>query len=142
MPKNSLLPTNNQFRTDFPEFANTTRYPDPSVDFYLSQADALLNQDVQGNQFVYLAELFTAHYVELRGRWLARLVGPLTAGAVVSLHPSQSTRSASATTTRAPSTLTPDSGTKPHTARSSSGGGRCTALAGGNCYERRDGKDR
>ena len=81
MPKNSLLPTNNQFRTDFPEFANTTRYPDPSVDFYLSQADALLNQDVQGNQFVYLAELFTAHYVELRGRALAGSSGgPVNSG--------------------------------------------------------------
>jgi hypothetical protein len=29
MPKNSLLPTSNQFRTDFPEFSDTTRYPDP-----------------------------------------------------------------------------------------------------------------
>lgn len=62
MPKNSRLPTNDQFRTDFPEFADKTRYPDPSVNFYLGQADSLLNQDVQGDQFVYLAELFTAHY--------------------------------------------------------------------------------
>lgn len=33
MPKNSRLPTNEQFRTDFPEFANKIRYPDPSVNF-------------------------------------------------------------------------------------------------------------
>ena len=71
MPKNSRLPTNDQFRTDFPEFADKTRYPDPSVNFYLGQADSLLNQDMQGDQFVYLAELFTAHYTELRGRTLA-----------------------------------------------------------------------
>lgn len=71
MPKNSRLPTNEQFRTDFPEFSSTTRYPDASVNFYLGQADCLLNQDVFGCQFVYLAELFTAHYTELRGRVMA-----------------------------------------------------------------------
>ncbi|MEL5513693.1 DUF4054 domain-containing protein [Serratia bockelmannii] len=71
MPKNSLLPTNEKFRADFPEFADKTRYPDAAVNFYLGQADAILNQDVLGDQFVYLAELFTAHYTELRGRALA-----------------------------------------------------------------------
>ncbi|MDU7187424.1 MAG: DUF4054 domain-containing protein, partial [Klebsiella sp.] len=64
MPKNSRLPTKEQFRTDFPEFSDTTRYPDPAVAFYLGQADAILNQDVLGDQFVYLAELFVAHYTE------------------------------------------------------------------------------
>lgn len=68
MPKNSLLPTVQQFRTDFPEFTDITRYPDSSVTFYLSQADNLLDQARFGDQFVYLAELFTAHYTELRGR--------------------------------------------------------------------------
>jgi len=71
MPKNSRLPTNEQFRSDFPEFADITRYPDASVNFYLGQADTLLDQNVLGDQFVYLAELFTAHYTELRGRALA-----------------------------------------------------------------------
>ncbi|WP_434462857.1 DUF4054 domain-containing protein [Serratia plymuthica] len=71
MPKNSLLPTNELFRTDFPEFNDKTRYPDTAVNFYLNQADTILNQDVLGDQFVYLAELFTAHYTELRGRALA-----------------------------------------------------------------------
>lgn len=70
MPKNSRLPTNEQFRTDFPEFSDTTLYPDPSVNFYLGWADTLLNQDILGDQFVYLSELFTAHYTELRGRAL------------------------------------------------------------------------
>ncbi|MCS4315787.1 hypothetical protein M2407_000086 [Serratia sp. BIGb0234] len=71
MPKNSLLPTNEQFRTDFPEFNDKTRYPDAAVNFYLGQADTILNQDVLSDQFVYLAELFIAHYTELRGRALA-----------------------------------------------------------------------
>ncbi len=68
MPKNSLLPTSDQFRTDFPEFSDQTRYTNATLDFYLNQADCLLNQDVFGCQFVYLAELFVAHYAELRGK--------------------------------------------------------------------------
>jgi len=68
MPKNSLLPTSDQFRADFPEFSDKTRYPDTSVNFYLTQADNLLEQARFGDQFVYLAELFTAHYTEIRGR--------------------------------------------------------------------------
>ncbi|WP_387467163.1 DUF4054 domain-containing protein [Photorhabdus sp. RM323S] len=68
MAKNSLLPTVDQFRTDFPEFSDKTHYPDTAIHFYLSQADKLLDQNVHGDQFVYLAELFTAHYVELKGK--------------------------------------------------------------------------
>lgn len=84
MPKNSLLPTSDQFRTDFPEFANKAKYPDTSVNFYLNHADCLLNQDVFGCQFVYLAELFTAHYAELRGRATAGAAGGVnTAGSGV-----------------------------------------------------------
>ncbi|WP_426576686.1 DUF4054 domain-containing protein [Xenorhabdus stockiae] len=71
MAKNSLLPTVEQFRTDFPEFTDPTRYPDIAIQFYLGQADTLLDQDRHGDQFVYLAELFTAHYVELRGKAIA-----------------------------------------------------------------------
>lgn len=71
MPRNQKLPTVSDFRRDFPEFSDTTRYPDPSVNFYLGQADAILSEDMQGDQFVYLVELFTAHYTELRGRTLA-----------------------------------------------------------------------
>ncbi|WP_312384837.1 DUF4054 domain-containing protein [Atlantibacter subterraneus] len=71
MPKNSLLPTSDQFRTDFPEFSDQNRYTNATLDFYLNQADCLLNQDVFGCQFVYLAELFVAHYAELRGKAMA-----------------------------------------------------------------------
>lgn len=71
MAKNSNLPTVEKFREDFPEFSDVTRYPTPSITFYLGQADSLLDQDRLGDQFVYLAELFTAHYTELRGKSLA-----------------------------------------------------------------------
>lgn len=75
MPKNSLLPTSDQFRTDFPEFSDPARYPTASINFYLNQADCLLDQDVFGCQFVYLAELFTAHYTELRGKAISGAAG-------------------------------------------------------------------
>ncbi|WP_416778677.1 DUF4054 domain-containing protein [Xenorhabdus budapestensis] len=71
MAKNSLLPTVEQFRTDFPEFTNPARYSDATIQFYLGQADILLDQDKHGDQFVYLTELFTAHHVELRGKAIA-----------------------------------------------------------------------
>lgn len=71
MPKNQNLPTVSDFRRDFPEFSDTTKYPDPAVNFYLGQADTILSQEMMGDQFVYLVELFTAHYTELRGRMLA-----------------------------------------------------------------------
>jgi hypothetical protein len=72
MAKNSFLPTIQQFRNDFSEFSDATRYPDSAITFYLTQADNLLDQAVFGDQFVYLAELFIAHYTELRGRRIAQ----------------------------------------------------------------------
>ncbi|HAT1514534.1 TPA: DUF4054 domain-containing protein [Morganella morganii] len=71
MAKNSLLPTAEKFRADFPEFSDTSRYPDSIISFYLGLADTALDQDKHGDQFIYLSELFTAHYVELRGKALA-----------------------------------------------------------------------
>ncbi|HEI9846916.1 TPA: DUF4054 domain-containing protein [Morganella morganii] len=71
MAKNSLLPTAEKFRADFPEFSDTSRYPDSTISFYLGLADTALDQDKHGDQFIYLSELFTAHYVELRGKALA-----------------------------------------------------------------------
>ncbi|QCT20835.1 DUF4054 domain-containing protein [Jejubacter calystegiae] len=68
MAKNSRLPTSDRFRADFPEFSDETRYPSASIDFYLGMADTILDQNKLGDQFVYLAELFVAHYTELRGR--------------------------------------------------------------------------
>lgn len=76
MAKNSLLPTVDKFRSDFPEFANTAVYPDTTITFYLGFADTVLDQDKHGDQFIYLSELFTAHYAELRGK--------VAAGAAVS----------------------------------------------------------
>ncbi|CAI2418446.1 DUF4054 domain-containing protein [Serratia liquefaciens] len=65
-PKNKTLPTVTQFRTDFPQFNDTTRYPEAQIQFRLNLADALLDERRLGNLFVYLVELFVAHYTALQ----------------------------------------------------------------------------
>ncbi|MGX9277400.1 DUF4054 domain-containing protein [Pantoea ananatis] len=64
--KNSNLPTVAQFRTDFPQFANSTLYPDTQVQFRLNLADIQLDQNRLGRLFPYLVELFVAHYLTLQ----------------------------------------------------------------------------
>jgi len=64
-PRNSNLPTIAQFRTDFPQFSNVTTYPDAQVQFRLNLADVMLDQRKLANMFVYLVELFVAHYLTL-----------------------------------------------------------------------------
>lgn len=64
--KNSNLPTVEQFRTDFPQFANSTLYPDTQVQFRLNLADIQLDQNRLGRLFPYLVELFVAHYLTLQ----------------------------------------------------------------------------
>lgn len=65
-PKNSLLPSVQQFRTDFPQFSSDTLYPDPQVQFRLNLADIQLDQNRLGRLFPYLVELFVAHYLTLQ----------------------------------------------------------------------------
>ena len=65
-PKNSLLPTVQQFRTDFPQFASDTLYPEAQVQFRLNLADIQLDQNRLGRLFPYLVELFVAHYLTLQ----------------------------------------------------------------------------
>jgi len=64
--KNSNLPTVEQFRTDFPQFNNSTLYPDTQVQFRLNLADIQLDQNRLGRLFPYLVELFVAHYLTLQ----------------------------------------------------------------------------
>lgn len=64
-PRNSRLPTVAQFRNDFPQFANATTFPDAQIQFRLSLADVQLNQNRFGAMFVYMVELFVAHYLFL-----------------------------------------------------------------------------
>nr|WP_310616939.1 DUF4054 domain-containing protein [Pantoea cypripedii] len=66
MAKNESLPSVSDFRTAFPQFADTTRFPDAQVTFRLNLADVLLSEKTTGKaMFPYLVELFVAHYMAL-----------------------------------------------------------------------------
>lgn len=53
------------FRQDFPEFADTTTYPDGSVNFYLGLGVKLLPECRWQDTLDYGLELFTAHHLAL-----------------------------------------------------------------------------
>lgn len=65
MPRNKNLPTVSDFRRDFPQFSDTTKYPDPVIQFRLNLVDTLIDGSGMGNMFPYLAGLFVAHYMVL-----------------------------------------------------------------------------
>lgn len=64
-PKNSNLPTVAQFLSDFPQFDNPTIFPEAQIQFRLGLADIQLDQNRLGSMFVYMVELFVAHYLYL-----------------------------------------------------------------------------
>ena len=65
MARNRNLPTVSDFRRDFPQFNDDTKYPDAVIEFRLNLADMLIGGSAMGNMFPYLAELFVAHYMVL-----------------------------------------------------------------------------
>lgn len=65
MARNQNLPTVSDFRRDFPQFSDDTKYPDAVIEFRLNLADMLIDGSAMGNMFPYLAELFVAHYMVL-----------------------------------------------------------------------------
>ncbi|MGJ3536482.1 DUF4054 domain-containing protein [Citrobacter portucalensis] len=66
MARNRDLPTVSKFRTDFPQFADTTKYPDAQVQFRLNLADMLMSESLYGStMFPYVVELYVAHYMAL-----------------------------------------------------------------------------
>lgn len=66
MARNRDLPTVSKFRTDFPQFADTTKYPDAQVQFRLNLADVLMSESLYGaTMFPYVVELYVAHYMAL-----------------------------------------------------------------------------
>ena len=56
-----------QFRTDFPEFADTTLYPDPTVNYYIAEAGLMLNPGRWGTMLTNATELYVAHFLTIRG---------------------------------------------------------------------------
>lgn len=57
-----------QFRIDYPEFADVTKYPDSQVTYYLTLAYQMLNSSRWMSQLDLGAELFVAHNVQLEAR--------------------------------------------------------------------------
>lgn len=56
------------FRQDFPEFADTTAYPNGTVNFYLGLGVKLLPADRWQDVLDYGLELFTAHHLAIATR--------------------------------------------------------------------------
>lgn len=54
-----------QFRQDFPEFANTTRFPDAALTFWLTLGSLLINADRWGEVVNFGVELYMAHNLAL-----------------------------------------------------------------------------
>ena len=54
-----------KFRQDFPEFADTTKYPDPAVNLWLGLASTTLPADRWCDYLDIGMELFTAHNLAL-----------------------------------------------------------------------------
>jgi hypothetical protein len=52
-------------REHFPEFSDTTMYPDGSIDFWLSVADASLKEPLWAGLWDQGCELFAAHNIAL-----------------------------------------------------------------------------
>jgi hypothetical protein len=80
-----------QFRTDFPEFSDTTKYPDSTVDFWLTVAVSLVNPCRWGDLTNVGIELVTAHHLAMSARDVqaaeaggipGQVTGPTTAKAV------------------------------------------------------------
>lgn len=57
-----------QFRVDYPEFANTTKFPDPTVNYWLAVAYQMLNATQWGSMLDTGAELYVAHNVSLEAQ--------------------------------------------------------------------------
>ncbi|MGK3134871.1 DUF4054 domain-containing protein [Pantoea trifolii] len=110
MPKNDSLPTVDDFRTAFPQFADTAKFPDAQIGFRLNLADILLSEKVTGKKiFPYFVELFVAHYMAL---WLADSNAALVGGAGGSTNGVQASKSVDKVSVSydTGSTLNPDAG--------------------------------
>ncbi|OWT69217.1 MULTISPECIES: DUF4054 domain-containing protein [unclassified Achromobacter] len=57
-----------KFRQDFPEFADTTVYPDSQVTFFGALAESLLPECRWGTLWPFGVELFIAHQLALAGK--------------------------------------------------------------------------
>jgi Protein of unknown function (DUF4054) len=84
-----MTPTTAQFRIDFPEFANTTTYPDALLTTWITVAIAQLQNAARwGTLLITGIELCAAHWIVVGQRDIAVNAVP---GAVVGLQTSKGT---------------------------------------------------
>ena len=65
MSKNQTLPTVTEFRADFPQFQDETKFPTPVIEFRLGLADLILSETKHDTLFKYMVGLFVAHHLSL-----------------------------------------------------------------------------
>ncbi|ATM96195.1 Uncharacterised protein [Yersinia frederiksenii] len=109
MARNKNLPTPAQFRTDFPQFENEARYTNTAIQFRLSLADNLLDENLLGNMFPYLVELFVAHYMTLQAKDMQSAALGGASGATSGVAASKSVDKVSVSYDNS-ATLNPDAG--------------------------------
>lgn len=69
------------FRTDFPEFADSVRFPDSTITFWSGLGEQLISEDRFGDMRTQAVELFTAHNIVLAaGNVAASTAGGLPGG--------------------------------------------------------------
>lgn len=78
-----------RFRVDYPEFGDTTRFPDAAVERQLRMAASTLSEQVWGEQWADGIELRTAHYLTLGARNAALTAAGGLAGTVAGLMTSK-----------------------------------------------------
>lgn len=95
--------TADQFREDFPEFADKAKYPDPTVEFWLTVSASLVNPCRWGVLTDQGIELCTAHHLVLGARdeqaasvggIPGQMTGPLSSKAVDKVSASYDTGAA------------------------------------------------
>ena len=79
-----------QFRINFPEFADKTKYPDSMIDFQASFAAEFLNADRWGDRLIFGAYLYVAHNLVLQAQNVANSISGGIPGTGIGLASSQS----------------------------------------------------
>jgi hypothetical protein len=85
-----------QFRSDFPEFADSTKYSDAMVAFWLNVAATLVNVQRWASLAVAGQELVTAHYLVIAARDETAAANGTPPGQVVGLQTAKSVADLSA----------------------------------------------
>jgi hypothetical protein len=96
-------PTEEQFRSAFPEFSDKNVYPSGSVQFWLTDAVNNVNPDAWGNSTAKGVYLYLAHQLLMKGRRPAKgqagsqVSGPIASKSVGSVSVSYDTASTAET---------------------------------------------